>query len=131
VREFHPSLLIAATFAAAQPAFAHHSFAMFDMGQQKTISGTVKSVEWTAPHVWIWVSAGDGSSDIQTYGIETVDPGALARWDGWTRQSLHAGDKVTVEVHPLRDGKPGGSLIRITLADGRILNAQQPSVPAK
>ncbi len=131
MRAIHSSLLIAAAFASAQPAVAHHSFSMFDMSQQATISGTVKSIEWTAPHVWIWVSADAGNGDVKTYGFETVDPAALARWDGWTKNSLHAGDKVTVEAHPLRDGRAGGSLIRITLASGRILNAQQPAIPAK
>jgi Family of unknown function (DUF6152) len=131
MRALHSSLLIAAAFASAQPAVAHHSFSMFDMSQQQTIIGTVKSIEWTAPHVWIWVSADDGNGGVKTYGFETVDPIALARWDGWTRKSLNAGDKVTVEAHPLRDGKAGGALIKITLADGRILKAQQPPPPAK
>ena len=37
----------------AMPAQAHHSFAMFDLGRQITIEGTVRSFQYTNPHIWI------------------------------------------------------------------------------
>jgi hypothetical protein len=51
--------LLAATLAAilitavAGPAAAHHSSAPLTQRKQKTITGTVKKVEWTNPHIWI------------------------------------------------------------------------------
>ncbi|HUL83539.1 MAG TPA: DUF6152 family protein, partial [Gammaproteobacteria bacterium] len=44
-------------------ASAHHSFAVFDMSQQKTIEGTVSDFQWTNPHTWTWVDVkgADGS----------------------------------------------------------------------
>ena len=45
---------------------------------------------------------------------------------GWKRTTLKEGDKVTVVVRPLRDGKPGGSYMSITLADGTKLNGSGP-----
>jgi hypothetical protein len=38
--------------------------------------------------------------------------------------SVKAGDAVTLVVHPLRDGRHGGSLVSVTLADGTKLQMQ-------
>ncbi len=130
MKAIRTSLLVAAGLAVAHSAAAHHSFAMFDVSQRNTVSGTVRAFEWSAPHVWIWISADDGSGGIRTYGFESVDPAALQRWNGWSKHSLNVGDKITVEWHPLKNGKDGGSLIKITLADGHTLDAQQPASPA-
>ena len=35
------------------PAFAHHSFAMFDADKKMTLEGTIKEFQWTNPHSWI------------------------------------------------------------------------------
>jgi hypothetical protein len=45
---------------------------------------------------------------------------------GWKRITIKSGDKVSVVVHPLRDGKPGGSFVSITLPDGRTLTGSAP-----
>jgi hypothetical protein len=124
------SLLVAAGLAVAYSAAAHHSFAMFDASKRNTVSGTVKAFEWAAPHVWVWISADDGSGGIRTYGFESLDPVALRRWSGWSKHSLNVGDRVTVEWHPLKDGNDGGSLIKITFADGHTLESQQLVSPA-
>jgi len=38
---------------------------------------------------------------------------------GWTKDSVKAGDTVTVVGHPYKDGRPGGSIDHLVLADGR------------
>ena len=48
VKIFGLATLMAAAIAA--PAFAHHSFAMFDSDKTVTVKGTVKELEWTNPH---------------------------------------------------------------------------------
>ena len=123
MRVLRSSLLAAAALATAQIAVAHHSYAMFDTSRQQTISGTVKAFEWTSPHVWVWVAADDANGGMTTYGFEAVNPAQLVRWGGWSKHSLNVGDKVTVECNPLKSGKPGGSLISITFADGRVLTS--------
>ena len=40
---------------------------------------------------------------------------------GWTPTIVKAGDKVAVEINPLRDGTRGGTLLSIVLADGTKL----------
>jgi hypothetical protein len=108
---------LAALAAASAPVWAHHSFAMFEPTKTLTFKGTVKTFQWTNPHVIVWVLVQpDGGGAAQEWSLETTSPGVLTR-AGWTRQSLKAGDKVSVVLSPLRDGSHGGSLNSVTLLD--------------
>jgi hypothetical protein len=105
---------------AAASASAHHSFAVFDMTAQKSIDGTVKKVDWTNPHVWVWVDVPTAGGSSETYGFEGMSPNYLAR-RGWSRTTLQTGMKVTVQYRPLKDGKPGGMLVSAKLPTGLLL----------
>ena len=112
-------------FAALLAAFAasvsaHHSFAVFDLTSQKSIEGTVKKVDWTNPHVWVWVDVPTTGGGTETYGFEGMSPNFLAR-RGWSRTTLQTGMKVTVQYRPLKDGKPGGMLVSAKLPTGLLL----------
>ncbi|MGC3980478.1 MAG: DUF6152 family protein [Steroidobacteraceae bacterium] len=132
------SLLIAAAVAVgvAATASAHHSFAMFAMDKQVTLKGTVRTWEWTNPHSWLWVyvtevdgkpvSDKDGNPVI--WGLEGTAPGELMR-QGINNKSLKAGDKITVTARPLKDGRNGGSMGRVTFADGKTLGGSDVSAP--
>jgi Family of unknown function (DUF6152) len=121
-----PTLLAgAALLLASAPAYVHHSGAMFDSGREQTIQGTITEFNWTNPHssFKVDVKGPDGNSAI--WAIEMNSPGNLVR-EGWKRTTIKPGDQVTVVVHPLRDGKPGGSYVSITLADGKKLGGSGP-----
>jgi hypothetical protein len=60
----------AAVALAAAPAFAHHSFAMFDSAKNVTLEGTIKEFQWTNPHSWIQIVAKDASGKDVEYSIE-------------------------------------------------------------
>jgi hypothetical protein len=82
-----------------------------------TFNGTVKTFQWTNPHVILWVMVQpEGGAAAQEWSLETTSPGVLTR-NGWTRQSLKSGDRVSVTLSPLRDGSHGGSLNSVTLLD--------------
>jgi hypothetical protein len=106
--------------AMAAPAAAHHSFAMFDMDKTMTAEGTVTAFKWTNPHAWMHVDIADEGGKVSTWAIEMTSPNNLVR-AGWRRSSLKAGDKITVQLHPLRNGKKGGALVQVTLAGGQVL----------
>jgi hypothetical protein len=97
-------------------AMAHHSTAMFDFTKTIEIKGTVKSFEWTNPHTWTVVTVGKVD-----YGLEGMSPNYLSR-NGWTKRTLKQGDKVTLKLHPLKDGRNGGFMISVTMPDGKTLN---------
>ena len=105
---FIPAVMAASILAGSiGPASAHHSFAQFDMSQTLTLSGTVRTLEWTNPHVWLWLDVPDGKAGDRVWGLEGAAVGEMSR-RGWARQIVKAGDKLTVEIHPLRDGRAGG-----------------------
>ena len=114
--------LIAAVLMAASSDLvqAHHSFAPFDMSAQKTVTGTVKRVEWTNPHIWIWLDVPNEQGVVEPWGFEGMSPNYLSR-RGWTRTILTVGDKITVSYRPLRSGLNGGMFVSTKLADGRLL----------
>jgi len=101
--------------ASAAPASAHHSFAMFDDHKIVTLAGTVTEFQWTNPHSWVELLAKDPTTgkDVQ-WSIECISPNQLAR-AGWKRTSLKVGDKVSADIHPMKDGSIGGALVSVTV----------------
>src|SRR5258707_5384249 len=94
------------------PAFAHHSFAMFDADKKMTLEGTIKEFQWTNPHSWILMTVNN-----EQWAIELGAPGGLAR-QGWVPKTLTPGMKVTAGIHPLKDGTHSGQYMAVTLPDG-------------
>ena len=113
------ALAIGAALATV-PAAAHHSFAMFDMTRNVTTTGTVTEFRWTNPHAWLHLDVADAAGTTNNWAIEMTSPNNLVK-TGWRRSSLKLGDKVTVDFHPLVNGKKGGSLAKVTLANGMVL----------
>jgi hypothetical protein len=119
-KSFGFAVLIGAAFAA--PALAHHSFAMFDADKTVTLSGTVKEFEWTNPHAWLRIMVNDpASGKALQYAVEMGSPGQQARV-GWKPDSVKPGDKVTVKIHPLKDGSRGGQFMSAVLPSGQELD---------
>ena len=102
----------------ALPAFAHHSFAMFDHNETTALSGTVTEYEWINPHSWVHVAIMDESGQAANWTFETGSTGQLAQ-SGWTPDTVKIGDHIDVDFHPLKDGSYGGQLLKITFPDGR------------
>jgi hypothetical protein len=114
------SILAAFIFSMSSSfqALAHHSTTMFDREKVLTITGTVKEVQWTNPHVAIFVTGTINDGEAPTLWLmEMTSPGNLVRAGGWTRNVVKAGDKVVVNFSPLRNGTKGGALKKITLVD--------------
>jgi uncharacterized protein DUF6152 len=111
------SLACVAVAMSAIPAFAHHSFAMFDAEKKVTLEGTVKEFQWTNPHSWILMTVANAQGQPEQWAIEMGGPSGLAR-QGWVPKTLTPGMKVKTVIHPLRDGTAGGQFMAITLPDG-------------
>jgi len=115
--------LVSVGILAAVPAFAHHPFsAEYDSKKPVTITGTVTKVDWTNPHAFLMVDQKDTSGQITNWKIELGGPGALTR-RGWHRNSVKAGDQVTVEGWMAKDGSKHANAKDVALADGHKLNA--------
>ena len=115
------TLIWAAALAFVPSAWSHHSFAMFDMSKTVTYKGTLRQVQWTNPHVWIRLEMQEHGAPV-TLDLECAAVAVLKR-AGWTHDSVKPGDVVTVVAHPYRDGRPGGSVDYLILADGRQIGS--------
>lgn len=104
----------------AAPAGAHHSFAAFDRTKEVTLEGVVREVQWNNPHTWIQVVTTDEKGRRVEWGLECGSPNMMLR-TGWKRTTLKPGDRVVAVANPLKDGRPNGALVKITLPDGRVL----------
>lgn len=113
---------------AAIPALAHHSVtAEFDPKKSFTVTGTLKRLDWTNPHIYVWVEAKDENGQMVTYGIEGTPPGMLHR-AGVTRDMFKVGETVTVMAAPAKDGtKNIGLGRRITFTDGHSIRLNDRS----
>ena len=106
---------------SAVPAFAHHSFAMFDRTKETTIVGTVHEFQWTNPHSWIELDVANDNGSVDKWSIELNSPNNLSR-QGRRSDSIKPGDKISVVIWPLRSGEKGGLFISLTLPDGSTLD---------
>jgi hypothetical protein len=109
-------LILAASVA---PSLAHHSFAMFDMTKSSQLTGTLKDVSWSNPHTFLIVDVPGENGKVAEWHIESGPPAFLMR-AGIKRDNLvgRVGTKVTVTLHPLKDGRTGGSLEGVKFEDG-------------
>jgi hypothetical protein len=113
--------------ASAYPVAAHHSTTMFDRDHFIVLEGTVKELHWTNPHVAIFIENAVAKPGVPDgmWVVELTSPGNLVR-SGWTRSIIKPGEKVTAEVHQLRDGSKGRLAQDHAGIDGTVLYLQYP-----
>ncbi len=110
-----PTLLLALMAGAAS---AHHSFAVFfdTDNQLRKVTGVVKEFRFTNPHGVVTLSVLEDGHEV-IWRAETNSPSILRR-RGWSADSLHVGDKITIEGWPARDGSKYLRLRSATRANG-------------
>jgi len=117
-RSVLPGMLLACCFLTAIPALAHHSFAAeYDQNKPVTFKGVVTKLDWMNPHVYFYVDTADKEGKVVHWACEAGNPNALAR-RGWKKNSLKAGDEITVQGFQAKDGTLTMNARSITLADG-------------
>jgi hypothetical protein len=121
------ALLATAVALGAGSALAHHSFAMFDQSQTIALEGEITDFRWTNPHVFIEINVKNDAGSADEWSIEMTSPEHLSR-AGWRPNTLQPGDRVTLNIHPMRDGVKGGQYLSGTGPGGPLLGAapQQP-----
>jgi len=109
---------VVALVALSGAVAAHHSPAVFDQTKTVELKGTVKAFKWQNPHTFLDVEIA-GAKGAEIWTVEMTSPTYLLR-AGWKNNSVKPGDKVSVKVHPVKEGDvKGGIFVSITLADGR------------
>ena len=118
------SLALCGWLATSVSLQAHHSLAgVYDMKQEKEMSGSVAKVQFVNPHgsLTLEVKNPDGTSTNWVFTLGSAT--ALAqRGIGKTGpNALHAGDTISVKFIPARDGSPLGFLKSVTMPDGHVI----------
>ena len=99
------SVLVFTLFTAAL-AQAHHSFpAQYDIERQATVEGLVTKVEWRNPHVYFFMDVFDDDGNVEEWSFELSNISAM-RNRGWSSDTLHIGDLLTVSGSLARDNSP-------------------------
>jgi uncharacterized protein DUF6152 len=95
------------------PAWAHHSGAMFDNKKEVTLTGVVKAFQYTNPHSWLLVDVKGPDGKVTTWGFEAEGPSTLMR-AGIRISDFTPGTPLTITGHPMRDGRPAATWIKAT-----------------
>jgi hypothetical protein len=111
-----------------RPALAHHGNAAYDETTPVTIKGTVTEFAWANPHAQIYLDVTPDKGEIKHWSVETLSPGKLLR-AGWTKDSVKAGDRVTITLYAAKSGAPVGFLLKLVFADGRELGTREAGQP--
>ena len=129
-------LFAAVSLMAGGAVTAHHSFAAeYDSNKPITLAGVVTKVEWMNPHVYFYLDVKDAGGASANWAVEGGAPNTLYR-AGWRKESLKAGDHLTVHGYLSRDGGKLVNMRDAILPDGRNVLAGQndggptPTLPA-
>jgi hypothetical protein len=115
--------LAAGLLCTGIPLAAHHSFAAeYDGTKPITLKGKVTKMDWVNPHSWLYIDVTDASGKVVNWACETAPPNGLYR-QGWRKDSLKAGDEVTIEGFLAKDGTPTVNARSVTTAEGRRMFA--------
>ncbi|MGD8323571.1 MAG: DUF6152 family protein [Gammaproteobacteria bacterium] len=112
-------ILFAATLVAlgAGVTQAHHSFTQFDRENKMITSGTVVRWDFNNPHSWLHVNVVGDDGAEELWSFEGSAPTSLIQ-RGITGRTFEPGDTVTMMYCPMRDGRTGGHMGIVKLADG-------------
>jgi uncharacterized protein DUF6152 len=114
-------LLLGLTFW--RPLFAHHSSSSYDMEHPVNMKGVISNVEWTNPHVFIFLNVKDEMGNTEEWRVEGNSPNMLTRV-GWKKEMIKPGDELLVNGAPAKNGSKIMRLISITLANGQKYDGQ-------
>ncbi len=112
------SLGILTLFCAVFPAQAHHSLVgEFDTSVDFELRGKITEVEWTNPHIWLYMDVTADNGSVTKWECEMGSPNQLIR-QGWAKEDLPVGTIIKAKANPARDGSNTCSTRVITLDDG-------------
>jgi hypothetical protein len=112
----------------ATPTTAHHSGAMFDQTKLISLDGTLVTYKFIQPHSWLTIDARrDKETKVERWDIEAASTTTMRRM-GITPDVIKPGMKLTLGVHPLRDGRRGGSLVSVTI-NGKTYKSEYTQNP--
>jgi Family of unknown function (DUF6152) len=122
--------LVVSVLGVCGPILAHHGTAVsYDVNKVVTEKGTVTDFKWENPHVQLYFDVTDDKGNVAHWGGEMLSPAVLSR-RGYNRNTVKAGDQVTVTLFPSRVGNPVGEVNDIAITNGATIHNVAPAAPA-
>lgn len=115
-----PILCVMVFAGMVSTASAHHSPVAYAERSVTLKNATIKNVVWAHPHIILTFTVKEANGAVSTWSTESGSPGSVARL-GWNRNSVKAGDKVTIELLPAKNGAHVGRLKKVIFPDGHEL----------
>lgn len=123
VKQLALAAILASAILAPRLVSAHHSSSSYDMEHPVTVKGAVKNMEWTNPHVFIFLDVKDEGGNVEEWRVEGNSPNMLTRV-GWKKEMINPGDILQVNGAPAKNGSKVMRLISLTLANGQKYDGQ-------
>jgi hypothetical protein len=117
------AILALAVGLAALPVAAHHSFAAeYDSAKPVTIKGKFVKMDWINPHSWVYLEVTGEDGKTTQWKAEALPPNGLYR-QGWRKDTLKAGEEISVEGFMAKDGSNTMWSRAVTRANGQRMFA--------
>lgn len=113
-----PLLLVTIAALAAGFARAHHSEPLYDMTHPVTIAGVVSRVEWSNPHVYLYLTVSSEKGATEQWSIELAARHSLQHY-GWMNTTIKPGDRITCTGGRSKSGAKALRSATVQLPDGR------------
>src|SRR5688572_5902405 len=111
-----PGALLVAIASFSTAALAHHSAAQFDFAQTVRVEGVVKEMRVANPHIALFLEVTDDK------GTRVIEYEGHSRNNvyrrGWRPEMVHDGDKISIDIAPMRTGEDGGYVKTFIMKDG-------------
>jgi uncharacterized protein DUF6152 len=105
----------------ATSSFAHHAWAV-DTTRSITVKGTVTGVDWSNPHIQIFVDTKDSNGNVEKWTVGGPSPSRMAG-NGWDKNTLKAGDVITAVGQRATDSPNLLKTQKVVLSSGREMVA--------
>jgi hypothetical protein len=115
------AVALGASLLTASAALAHHSFTMFDRSVEKVVTGTVVRWQFNVPHSWLYLNLKNPDGTETLWAFEGSAPASLLQ-RGINGSTFEPGQALTISFCPLKDGRAGGGLGWVRLANGTFVN---------
>jgi hypothetical protein len=116
-------LIVLCGCVISSPLLAHHSSSAYDMSHPVDMKGVVTNMEWSNPHVFIYMNMKNEKGEVEEWRVEGNSPNMLFR-AGWKKEMIKAGDELSVNGAPAKNGAKSLRLISLTLANGQKYDGQ-------
>jgi len=114
--------LFALALLTAWVMLAHHAEPLYDMKHPITVTGVVSRVEWSNPHVYLYLNIVGEKGGTEEWSIELTAPHSLQHY-GWTSTTVKRGDRVTCTGGRAKSGVRALRSAMVELPDGKRLKS--------